>query len=131
MRTHKSPTSDPGDGVAPEEPRAVLVSILVMYGVSVLLGMDYVFTASAGPNYFTRIDTGHAFDMTDSAPTKRANTQFSNAGTVWASGHGRRGSSSARAAGASLGRRASRQRPRRPARGERAHEGAGGRARLA
>ena len=41
---------------------------------------------SSGPNYFTRIDTGGAFDMRDSEPTKAANTQFSNAWTIWAAG---------------------------------------------
>ena len=57
-----------------------------MYWVAALLGSDYVFTLSSGPNYFTRIDTGGAFDMRDSEPTKAANTQFSNAWTIWAAG---------------------------------------------
>ena len=69
-----------------EEPTAVKRALLFMYWVAALLGSDYVFTLSSGPNYFTRIDTGGAFDMRDSEPTKAANTQFSNAWTVWASG---------------------------------------------
>ena len=62
-----------------EEPTAVKRALLFMYWVAALLGSDYVFTLSSGPNYFTRIDTGGAFDMRDSEPTKAANTQFSNA----------------------------------------------------
>ena len=69
-----------------EESTAVKRALLFMYWVAALLGSDYVFTLSSGPNYFTRIDTGGAFDMRDSEPTKAANTQFSNAWTVWAAG---------------------------------------------
>ena len=69
-----------------EEPTAVKRALLFMYWVAALLGSDYVFTLSSGPNYFTRIDTGGAFDMRDSEPTKAANTQFSNAWTIWAAG---------------------------------------------
>ena len=59
------------------ESTAVRRALLFMYWVAALLGSDYVFTLSSGPNYFTRIDTGGAFDMRDSEPTKAANTQFS------------------------------------------------------
>ena len=69
-----------------EEAEALPLSIKAIYVMGILLGMDYVFTASAAPNYFTRIDRNEAFDMQDSDPTKRANTQFSNSATVWASG---------------------------------------------
>ena len=69
-----------------EESTAVRRALLFMYWVAALLGSDYVFTLSSGPNYFTRIDTSGAFDMRDSDPTKAANTQFSNAWTVWAAG---------------------------------------------
>ena len=55
-----------------EEPTAVKRALLFMYWVAALLGADYVFTLSSGPNYFTRIDTGGAFDMRDSEPTKAA-----------------------------------------------------------
>ena len=73
-----------------EESTAVKRALLFMYWVAALLGSDYVFTLSSGPNYFTRIDTGGAFDMRDSEPTKAANTQFSNAWTIWAAGHRQR-----------------------------------------
>ena len=57
-----------------EEEPTVKRALLFMYWVAALLGSDYVFTLSSGPNYFTRIDTGGAFDMRDSDPTKAANT---------------------------------------------------------
>jgi len=70
----------------PEEAPNVVRALKYMYWIATLLGMDYVFTISSGPNYFTRIDTSDPFNMHNSMPTKVANTQFSNAWTVWASG---------------------------------------------
>ena len=99
----------------PEEAPNVVRALKYMYWIATLLGTDYVFTISSGPNYFTRIDTSDPFNMHNSMPTKVrgrargcgsrprrgrrdrpslrirqspqvANTQFSNAWTVWASG---------------------------------------------